>query len=210
MDVRDATPMIVAPAVFANIFQIIESRRARLPLGQIAPIVLGLAVGTYVGAAIAVNADPKVMLGVMGGIILGFVAFSFSGASPRIPDRGRGAMGFGAGGATGVIGGMTGVFGPVLAIYTLSLNMAKDTFVWAMGVLLLFASSGLGAAYASLGALPSWVAVASIFAVAPSIVGMFAGSRLRRHISPTLFRNIILAILAAIACKHLANAFGFA
>lgn len=210
MDVRDATPMIVGPAVVTNIFQILETRRARLPFGQVTPIMIGLAFGTYAGAAIAVSADPKVMLGVMGGVILAFVAFSFLGKPPRVPERGRGPMGLAAGGATGVIGGMTGVFGPVLAIYTLSLNMSKDTFVWAMGVLLLLASTGLGLSYASLGALPGWVVVASLFAVVPAYVGVVAGTRLRGVISPTVFRNIILAILAIIACKHLATAVGAA
>ncbi|MEQ9123696.1 MAG: TSUP family transporter, partial [Alphaproteobacteria bacterium] len=133
---------------------------------------------------------------------------SFVGKAPRIPERGRGAMGFGAGGATGLIGGMTGVFGPILAIYTLSLHMAKDAFVWAMGVLLLLASSGLGVSYAILGALPGWVVVASLGAIAPAYAGMYAGSCLRRVISPILFRNIILTILGLIACKHIAGSLG--
>jgi len=205
MDVRDATPMIVGPAIATNIFQIVETRRARLPIREIWPIMAGLVVGTYLGARVAISADPQVMVGVMGAVILGFVVYSFVGKAPRIPERGRGPMGFGAGGATGLIGGMTGVFGPILAIYTLSLHMAKDAFVWAMGVLLLLASSGLGASYAILGALPGWVIAASIGAIAPAYAGMYAGSRLRRVISPILFRNIILTILGLIACKHIAG-----
>lgn len=210
MDVRDATPMIVGPAMVANIFQIVEARRARLPLGQIAPIMAGVLIGTYLGALIVVNVHPQAMVGVMGGIILGFVAFSFIGKTPKIPERGRGLLGFGAGGGAGVVGGMTGVFGPVLAIYTLSLNLPKDTFVWAMGVLLLLASSGLGASYASLGALPFWVVIASLAATVPTYVGMVAGSRLRKVISQRLFRNVILGILAVIAAKHITAAFGLA
>lgn len=210
MDVRDATPMIAAPAIVANIFQIIDNRRARLPLKDIAPIMVGLAAGTFLGALIAVNMDPKAMVGVMGAIILGFVAFSFIGRTPSIPEKGRGPMGLAAGAGTGVVGGMTGVFGPVLAIYTLSLNLSKDAFVWAMGVLLLLASFGLGASYASLGALPGWVIVASLGAVVPTYIGMVAGSRLRRVISQRLFRNIILSILALISLKHIATAFGLA
>ena len=208
MDVRDATPMIVAPAAAANIYQIVDTWRARMPFGRLLPIMAGLIAGIYAGALIAVTADPTIMLGVMGGVILGFVMFSFSGVTPRIPEKRRGLMGFAAGGITALIGGMTGVFGPVLAIYTLSLNLGKDGFVYAMGVLLLLASFSLGVAYASLDALAGWVIWASIFAVVPASVGMYAGSKLRRVISPVVFRNVILSILAIIASKHLATAFG--
>ena len=208
MDVRDATPMIVGPAIATNIFQIYETRRSRLSIAAIAPILVGLVIGTFVGAAIAVSAEPKFMLGVLGDVVLAFVMFSFVGKTPNVPERGRGPIGFSAGGATGVIGGMTGVFGPVLAIYTLSLNLPKESFVWAMGVLLLFASASLGVSYASLGALPLWVAIASLAAILPSYFGVFAGTRLRRKISQRLFRNVILSILAVIACKHLATSLG--
>lgn len=208
IDVRDATPMIVGPAFATNIFQIYEARHARLSLMSIAPILVGLVIGTFVGAAVAVAADPKFMLGALGAVVLAFVMFSFVGKTPNVPERHRGPIGFGAGGATGVIGGMTGVFGPVLAIYTLSLNLPKESFVWAMGVLLLFASASLGVSYASLGALPLWVMFASLAAIVPSYIGVAAGSRLRRKISQRLFRNVILSILAVIACKHLATALG--
>ena len=210
IDVRDATPMIVGPAIATNIYQILETRASRLPMGEIAPIVVGLVVGTFAGALIAVSIDPKAMVGVMGAVILGFVIFSFSGYKPNIPARGRGVMGLAAGGGTGVIGGMTGVFGPVLAIYPLSLNLAKDSFVWAMGVLLLIASTGLGLSYASLGALPGWVAIASIAAILPGFAGVWTGARLRRVISPDLFRKVILSILAVIALKHIVTALGLA
>ncbi|MEQ9123521.1 MAG: sulfite exporter TauE/SafE family protein, partial [Alphaproteobacteria bacterium] len=69
MDVRDATPMIVGPAIATNIFQIVETRRARLPVRDIRPNMAGLVVGTYLGALVAVSTDPKVMVGVMGGVI---------------------------------------------------------------------------------------------------------------------------------------------
>ncbi len=210
MDVRDATPMIVGPAFITNVFQIVEARRSRLPFHAMWPIALGLVLGTFAGAYVAVSIDPKIMVGVMGGVILGFVVFSFLDAAPTVPERGRGPMGLGAGAATGVIGGMTGVFGPVLAIYTLSLNLPKDAFVWGMGVFLLIASGMLGVSYASLGALPAWVAAASVAAMIPSYAGMAVGSRLRRVISQKLFRNIILVILGVIACKHVATAFGLA
>lgn len=210
MDVRDATPMIVGPGLAANVFQIVESRRARMSVGAIAPIMVGLAAGTFLGASIAVSADPKFMLGVMGAIILAFAAFNFIGKTPTVPEKGRGPMGAAAGGITGVIGGMTGVYGPVLAIYTLSLDLSKDAFIWSMGVLLLLSIVCLGASYASLGALPDWVIWASLFAVVPAYAGMLTGSRLRRRISPTLFRNVVLAIVSVIACKHMATAFGLA
>ena len=210
MDVRDATPMIVGPAILANIYQIYDARRARMPLTQIAPIIAGLMGGVFVGALIAVSIDPSIMVGVMGAIVLAFVVFSFSGAAPTVPEKGRGPMGLAAGAGTGVIGGMTGVFGPVLAIYTLSLNLQKDAFVWAMGVLLLLSSAGLGISYASLGALPLWVAIASAGAIVPGMIGMWTGSKIRDRVSQSLFRKVVLAILGVISLKHIATAFGFA
>lgn len=208
MDVRDATPMIVGPAIVTNVFQIIETRRARLKYIEIAPIMVGLIVGTFCGAFIAVSIDPNMMVGILGFVILAFVAFSFSGFMPSIPQNGRGTMGLAAGTGTGLIGGMTGVFGPVLAIYTLALKMPKDAFVWAMGVLLLLASTGLGISYASLGAFPLWVLIASFGAMLPSYAGIVAGTRLRKIVSERLFRNVVLCILGIIALKHVASSFG--
>ena len=208
MDVRDATPMIVGPAIITNVFQVIKTRQARLRYKEITPIIFGLLIGTFGGALIAVSVNPNVMVGILGFVILAFVAFSFSGYMPSIPKKGRLQMGFAAGTGTGLIGGMTGVFGPVLAIYTLALKMPKDAFVWAMGVLLLLASSGLGIFYATLGAFPIWVLIASFGAMLPSYIGIVAGTRLRKIVSEKLFRNVVLSILGIIALKHVASAFG--
>jgi uncharacterized membrane protein YfcA len=52
------------------------------------------------------------------------------------------------------------------------------------------------------------VAVASAGAVVPSFIGIWTGAKLRRVISPDVFRKVVLSILGVIALKHIATAAG--
>ncbi len=208
LDVRDATPMIMFPALVANIYQITESRRASLPFSQLAPILLGLLVGTYFGVRLAVSTDPAFMLGVLGFLILGFVILSLFKIDPEAPKRGRAFFGLGAGGFTGFVGSMTGGFGPILAIFLLSLRLPRETFMWALGILLLLAASSLGLFYALLGAFPAWVFYTSAAACIPAIIGMWAGGKIRKRVSPELFRKLVLALLTVISLKHIVTVLG--
>lgn len=208
MAVRDATPMIVLPALATNIFQVTEARRARLSFSEILPILFGLIIGAFFGVRLAISIDPDLLLAILGAIIISFVILSLLKFAPKAPERGRGPMGFAAGTFTGVIGGMTGGFGPVLAIYLLSLHWPKDTFVWAMGVLMLVSATSLGLFYAGFGAFAEWVLYASLGACVPAFAGIWVGSRVRKHVAPETFRSIVMLILAIIAIKHIATAFG--
>ena len=208
LDVRDATPMIMMPALVANVYQVTETRHSSMPIKSLIPIIIGLLVGTYFGVSLAIATDPALMLGVLGGLILGFVILSLFKIDPEAPKRGRNLFGLAAGGFTGFIGSMTGGFGPILAIFLLSLRWPRDTYMWAMGVLLLLSASALGLFYAVLGAFPAWVFYASVAACGPAILGMWAGGNIRKRVSPQLFRSLVLALLAVIAIKHIVTTLG--
>lgn len=157
---------------------------------------------------LAVTVDPTFMLGILGGLLLGFVILSLFKLDPVAPERGRAPLGLAAGGLTGFIGSMTGGFGPILAMYLLSLRWPREAFVWALGVLLLLTAGSLGVFYAALGAFPAWVFYTSLASIVPACAGMWAGSRLRKLVSPNGFRRIVLVLLAVIAVKHLVTALG--
>lgn len=208
LDVRDATPMILGPALAANVYQIAETRRARLPFIKLLPILIGLIGGTFLGVKLAVTIDPTFMLGILGVLLIGFVILSLFRLDPVAPELGRGPLGLVAGGFTGFIGSMTGGFGVILAMYLLSLRWPREAFMWALGVLLLLSAGSLGIFYAALGAFPAWVFYASLAAIIPACAGMWAGSKLRKMISPDGFRRIVLSFLAVIAVKHLVTVLG--
>jgi uncharacterized protein len=203
LDVQDATPMIMMPALVANVYQVTETRHYRMPIKKLTPIIAGLLIGTYFGVSLAIATDPALMLGVLGVLILGFVILSLFKIDPEAPKRGRNLFGLAAGGFTGFIGSMTGGFGPILAIFLLSLRWPRETYMWAIGVLLLLTASALGLFYALLDAFPAWVFYASFAACGPALLGMWAGGKVRKMVSPERFRSLVLALLAVIAIKHI-------
>jgi uncharacterized membrane protein YfcA len=103
-----------------------------------------------------------------------------------------------AGCVNGVLTGMTGSFVVPGVPYMQALGLPRDMLVQAMGVLFTLSTLGLGLALAGRGLIGAGLGLQSVAAVAPAVLGMWLGQRLRGRIPEAVFRRVFFAALAVL------------
>ena len=98
-----------------------------------------------------------------------------------------------AGFINGVLGGMTGAFGVPGIPYLQALGLRRDELIQAMGMLFTLSTVSLMLALGGQQLLSAELGVASVAAIAPALVGMAIGQRLRRLLSEARFRTVFFA-----------------
>jgi len=102
------------------------------------------------------------------------------------------------GAVSGAITGVTGLFVMPSVAYLQSLRMPRDELIQAMGIWFTVATMSLGFSLNNHGLFPRNLALLSIIAVLPALVGMSLGRRFRARLSERTFRKTFFIALAGI------------
>ncbi|GFE64859.1 sulfite exporter TauE/SafE family protein [Litoreibacter roseus] len=207
LDPRTAISLIFFPMIGSNAWQIYRSGELIRTVKTYRIFAIALFFAVIVTSILTRSAGDQTLLAALGGVILLFVAVSWWGWVPRLPDRYDSAAQLGFGLFGGVIGGMTVGWAAPLAIYLTTRGVDKDEFVRATGFLIFVGSLPLCAAYVQLGFLTGPLAGISIAMLVPTLIGFSLGEVLRGKMSVTVFRNTILLVFTALALNLLRRAF---
>ena len=134
------------------------------------------------------------------------MAFALLNLSPlrlSVPKRAEPWLAPVIGVATGFVSAATGVYAIPLVPYLQALGLERDGLVQALGISFTVASLALGVDLVRVGALEASVALVSLVALIPAVLGMAAGQRLRGRIREEAFRVCFLLSLLALGL-HLA------
>jgi uncharacterized membrane protein YfcA len=196
IDLPAIMALLTVPIFATNLGQAFEGTGTGAALLRLWPMLLAVILGTLAGVHLLVSIDRTVLNGTVGVLLVLVAGWLFY--QPRI------ALGFRAerwagppvGLLAGVMGGMSGMFGPPLIAYMIGLGLRPNEFVKHISILFLAAGATLLLALGGAGAM-SWADVAvSTGALVPIYIGMLVGRWLRRHCPPSLFRAVVLAVLA--------------
>lgn len=91
--------------------------------------------------------------------------------------------------STGLLTGATGVFVVPAVPYLSALGLTKDELIQALGLSFTVSTIALAIALGVSGSYPRELALASLAAVVPALVGMFIGQAVRDRIEPAAFRR---------------------
>lgn len=187
---------VVAPAnVVLNLviaFELWDRRHETVGLGR---FVVASMVGAALGALILPIAPDRALRIVLVGIIGLYLVTRLWQPKATISPRGVARYGPVVGGLSGVFQGATGVSGPIVMPWHLSLGLARDPFVFSVGViyglssvaqLVLIAGQGL---YDVERLVLGLVLVPIALALAP------VGSRLRRQLDLAAFERLVILLL---------------
>lgn len=108
------------------------------------------------------------------------------------------------GGLTGLVTGATGVFVIPAVPYLQALGLSCDDPVQALGLSFTVSTVVLAVGLAAHGAFAGQtlgLSLAALAALAPALVGMGAGRKLRSRISPAAFRRVFLAFLLVLGAQ---------
>jgi hypothetical protein len=158
---------------------------------RLLPIVIGLLPGIALGTLIVAQVNPARLRFFTFVALLPLILLQAAGY--RRPIQSERSVGFGFGGALGMLYAVTTISGPPLAVMLNNQGFAKRDFRAALGYIRLAESSFTAIAYASAG-LYTTRSFALIPAILPSvIIGVPIGAWLIRHLRSETFRRICMS-----------------
>ena len=203
LDLRDALPLMTASVVLSNVWQVAEAGNVRAAGARFWSIAAAIAGGTWLGVALISAANSRLLEGILGAVVILFVAASLLRWAPVVPKRAEAWLNPLVGAVTGTVGGLTSIFSPPLAIYLLALRIGREEFISVMGITMLAGSLSFTLALSGYGLLGGQEVVGSLLALLPATAGLALGGWVRRRISVALFQRIVMLLLLVIGLKHL-------
>lgn len=206
LDPRTAITLILCPMVVANLWQVFRGGHIRRTAKRYGPFATVLFIGVLLTALGTQNASDRLLLAVLGGAVIFFVAVSWRNMLPPIPEAydTRAQLGFGL--VAGVIGGIASAWAPPMVMYLTAKRVDKDEFVRATGFLITAGSLPLIIAYIYLGFMTGPLATMSAAMMAPTLIGFSLGEILRRRLSAEGFKAAVLLTFLILGLNMLRRA----
>lgn len=206
MGLKAALAIFLIPAVISNIWQALSGPALPALIRRMWTFLLAAMAGIWIGTGVLARVETgplEILLGVL------LIAYSlFALFTPQLPPPGRHErwMSPVAGGSAGVVFGMTGIFIVPGILYLQALGMKRDMFVQALGLTFVTISSSLLVGMVGRDLISGEQALVSALVVAPTLVGLVLGQRLRHRISEDLFRKLFFIALIGVGLYSIARA----
>ena len=191
---REAIALMLVPSLVTNLWQGLAGGAFAALMRRLWLFLLVACLGTWLGVGVLAQADAALLTGLLGVMICAHAGVSL--ATPQVPPPGRweavlspivGAFG-------GFVTGRTGSFIPGI-LYLQALGLSRDDLVQAMGIAFTVLTVALGLALTRHQIMTVDLWLLSAVAVAPAVLGMVIGQRVRRRLSETLFRRVFFSAL---------------
>lgn len=201
----EAAGLMLLPSLVTNVWQLAAGPDPRGAARRFWPMMVAVAAGTIVTAGALTGDDARDAAAGLGAILALYAAFGLSGKKMSIGPRAEAWAGPPIGLLTGAVTGATGVAVMPSAPYLQALGLEKEDLVQALGLSFTVSTVALGVGLAVHGGLGAPVVAGSVAALAPAALGMWLGQRLRRVISPEIFRSVFFVGMFALAIYLLAR-----
>lgn len=198
LPVETALGALILPTLVSNGIQLLrDGPAAALASARRFWVFIAVGVAAIFLSAPLVRVLPgAVLLGVVGFVALGFVAFQLAGWRLRVPPGSERRAEIGLGLASGAIGGVSGVWGPPTVMLLTALDVPKREHIRVQGAIYSVSALALAVAHLRSGVLNASTAVLSLTMIAPALAGMWVGLRVQDRLDADLFRKATLVALA--------------
>jgi len=206
-DVQTGVTVIVIPIVATNLWQAVHAGWPGVPLRRFWPVLVPLIAGLWWSTGMVATSGGRTLNLILGTTVVVFsVVFAIS-PRLRVPRRAERWSGVLIGTIGGIMGGFTTVFGPPISMYLLALDLKKEEFVQAVGILFFAGSAPMMVFYWFHGVLRpdnvGWSALACL----PVFLGLAVGQWVRGRVDQDTFRKVLLALLFVVGLNLLRRAF---
>jgi uncharacterized membrane protein YfcA len=190
-----AIALVLLPSLASNLIVMRAAGHFRETLVRFWPMLAATVPGLLLGLWVLGRAETGALAAVLGGVLIAYCLYGLSGArfalSAGAERRLQPASGF----STGLVNGMTGSQILPILPFLLSLNLTPDRFVQAMNVSFTLSSLIMALGLARLGHLSVESGLVSMLGIAFVFAGVRIGTRIRRSLSPEIFRKAVLVLL---------------
>lgn len=206
VDLTSAMALMLVPSFVTNVYQAVTGGNVLKTLSRCAPFLLMAALAVWAGAHALVWVDLPLLSALLGISLIAYSAVSLVGRELRLAPSSRWWAGPALGAANGILTGMTGSFVFPGVMYLQSIGLSRNELIQAMGMLFTISTVALGLSLNRFSLIPTDLAVQSIVAVVPAIIGMNFGARIRDRIPEALFRTLFFTALILIGAVLVSNA----
>ncbi|UQY43348.1 sulfite exporter TauE/SafE family protein [Mixta hanseatica] len=201
-----AAAMLLLPSLITNIFQLSGGAHCGALIRRLWPMQLAIVSATLLSSGWLANGHSAYTQLALGTALIVYALWTLTGRSVAVAPRHEPVWSLPVGIVTGMLTGATGVFVMPAVPWLQALGLEKDELVQALGISFTSSTLALAAGLGWHGALPSVSLGISGLAVIPALIGLFAGQRLRRFISPPVFKRYFLICLLALGLEMVIRA----
>ncbi len=208
MSPAQAAAILIAPSLATNIWQMVAGPYLLGLVRRLGTMLLGLFVGAWLGNGILTGENAKPAAIGLGVVLIAYALIGLSKVKFSVPRASEIWLAPIVGVVTGIVMAATGVFVIPALPYLQAIGFDKDELVQALGLHFTVSTVALALILWDGGAFDISLGTLSLFAIAPAVIGMYAGQRMRARISAESFRVFLyvglLALGALLVVRNLA------
>jgi uncharacterized protein len=188
-----AAALLIVPSFVTNIWQLYSGPDFKALARRLWPMLLGIVAGTLAGSGVIAGHSGAWTTAALGAALTIYAGLGLLSWHFQVPPRAEPALSPLIGVTTGLIAGGTGVFVIPAVPYLQALGLFRDDLIQALGLAFTISTIALALGLASHGAFHASDIGSSALVLIPALIGMEAGQRIRKRISPAAFRRWFLA-----------------
>lgn len=192
---RTAVVLIAVSVVFSNFLILFRGGGTAAELRRFWGMLLGVIVGTVIGAQLLHRLDLGIVSLIIGMTALFVAGFGLLNRTPEFSAGAAQVAGPAVGLAAGVMGGITGIFAPLIVAYVQSLKVEKRAFVFWLTAAFFLGGVVQVLSYYRLGLYNRTVLTYALATFVPVVVGTRAGFWIQDRMPRELFRRVVLGLV---------------
>ena len=195
-DPKHAVVLVSLASLVNNVGMAASGRGSRATFRRFLPVLIGMTLGTSIGALLLASVPSSVLAVVVGTAALVFATIALLRPNLAVPSHLERYLALPMGFLGGVLGGSTGIAGPFVVSYTHALKLSKREFVFFLSVLYLLGAIVQFVSYTQLGLFDALTFGVGLASCVPNFLGVALGFRIQDRIDPLLFRKIVVVVIA--------------
>lgn len=195
LDLPTAMMLMIVPSFVTNLWQGLVGGHLWVLLRRLWPFLAAATLTIFLGAQALAWIDLSWLSALLGLLLIAYSAVALAGVRISISPERESVSGPVFGTINGVLTGLTGSFVVPGVLYLQAVGLPRDQLIQAMGLLFTLSTVALAAALGAGGLWTAELGLVSTCAVAPAILGMILGARLRTRLPETLFRRVFFLAL---------------
>lgn len=198
MSPAQAAAILIAPSLATNIWQMVAGPYLLGLIRRLGPMLLGLFGGAWLGNGILTGGNARPAAIGLGVVLIAYALMGLLKVTFSVTRKNEVWLGPIVGLFTGIVMAATGVFVIPALPYLQAIGFDKDELVQALGLHFTTSTVALALILWDGGAFDVSLGTLSLFAIAPAVVGMYVGQRMRARISAESFRMFLYVGLLAL------------
>lgn len=184
----EAAALLVVPSLVTNIWQLLAGPSLATLARRFATLLVGVCLGTALGIGLLTGGATALASAALGSVLALYGVLGLVSVRIRV-SRSEAWVSPIIGVCTGILTGATGVFAIPAVPYFGALGLERDELVQTLGLLFTVCTVALAVGLIAHGRFPPSLALNSLAALFPALLGMFIGQKARHRLAPQAFRR---------------------